>query len=52
MESANHGNTKDLSKIRTYDGFIYIYISFDKPKTIVVYITGIRKNRQMDEQSG
>ena len=31
---------------------VYIYISFDKPQTIVVYITGIRKTRQMDEQSG
>ena len=29
-----------------------MFASFDKPQTTVVYITGIRKNRQMDEQSG
>ena len=45
MESASHGNTKDQSK---QELLVVIYLSFDKPQTIVVYITDIQTDRRMD----
>ena len=49
MESASHGNIKDQSK---QELLVVIYFSFDKPQTIVVYITDIRKtDRKTDRQT-
>ena len=39
----------EILRIKVKQELLMVYIlSFDKPQTIVVYITGIRKNRQTD----